>query len=192
MTKLENTAEDLKLKNEILIRLLRLELFKEFEKLNPELSGEDSEIVEFEDRYFSLKLKLQTKLDVFNVSHPITDEARAHTQNSSVVQSVQSISNFRLPKLDISEFSGKFEDWMNFKDLFVSSEHSQTSLSNSQKFQYLKAWTDSQAVLSWLSSPAPIWKPFIANRISKTLNRIPQNRWQYVPTKENPADIGSG
>ncbi|GFT59493.1 DUF1758 domain-containing protein [Nephila pilipes] len=113
----------------------RLEtLFKEFERLDSELSGEDSEIVEFEDRYFSLKLKLQNKLDVFNVSHSITVEA----QNSSAVQSVQSILNFRLPKLDILVFSGKFEDWMNFKDLFVSTVNSQTSLSNSQKFQYLK------------------------------------------------------
>ncbi|GFU09351.1 uncharacterized protein NPIL_296251 [Nephila pilipes] len=136
MTRLENTVEDLILKNEILIRLQRLErLFKEFERLDSELSGEDSEIVEFEDRYFSLKLKLQNKLHAFNVSNPITVEA----QNSSVVQSVQSISNFQLPKLNIPVFSGKFEDWMNFKDLFVSTVHSQTSMSNSQKFQYLKS-----------------------------------------------------
>ncbi|GFT03175.1 uncharacterized protein NPIL_305551 [Nephila pilipes] len=134
MTRLENTAEDLILKNEILIRLQRSELFKEFERLDSELSGEDSETVGFEDRYFPLRLKLQNKLDAFNVSYPITDEA----QNSSVVQSVQSISNFRLPKLNIPVFSGKFEDWMNLKDLFVSTVHSQISLSNGQKFQYLK------------------------------------------------------
>ncbi|GFS77636.1 uncharacterized protein NPIL_210741 [Nephila pilipes] len=42
-----------------------------------------------------------------------------------------------------------------------------------------------------LSSPPRNWKPFIANRISKILDLIPRNRWQYIPTKENPADIGS-
>ncbi|GFT61493.1 uncharacterized protein NPIL_689901 [Nephila pilipes] len=37
------------------------------------------------------------------------------------------------------------------------------------------AWTDFQVVLSWLFSPPRNWKPFIANRTSKILNRIPQN-----------------
>ncbi|GBM20692.1 hypothetical protein AVEN_105934-1 [Araneus ventricosus] len=58
LTRLENTAEDLSLKNEILIRLQRLpELIKEFEKLNSELSVEDSEIVEFEDRLQDASVK---------------------------------------------------------------------------------------------------------------------------------------
>ncbi|GBM58789.1 hypothetical protein AVEN_179338-1 [Araneus ventricosus] len=134
LTRLENTAEDLMLKNEILISLQRSEeLIKEYEKLDAEVSVEDSEIVEFEDRYFSLKLKLQNKIDALNVSHSTTVER----QNCPVV--VQSNSNFRLPKINIPLFSGKFEDWMNFKDLFLSTVQSQTSLSNSQKFQYLKA-----------------------------------------------------
>ncbi|GFU17360.1 uncharacterized protein NPIL_420711 [Nephila pilipes] len=52
-------------------------------------------------------------------------------------------------------------------------------------------WTDSQVVLSWLSSPPRNWKPLIANKTSEILDCIPQNRWRYVPNKENPADIGS-
>ncbi|CAL1293798.1 unnamed protein product [Larinioides sclopetarius] len=42
-----------------------------------------------------------------------------------------------------------------------------------------------------LSAPPQSWKPFIANRTSEILDRIPRSRWRYVPTKENPADIGS-
>ncbi|KAF8790738.1 hypothetical protein HNY73_005714 [Argiope bruennichi] len=49
----------------------------------------------------------------------------------------------------------------------------------------------SRVVLSWLSSPPRNWKPFVANRTSEILDLIPQNRWRYVPSKENPADIGS-
>ncbi|GFS91345.1 uncharacterized protein NPIL_180431 [Nephila pilipes] len=50
---------------------------------------------------------------------------------------------------------------------------------------------DFQVVLSWISSPPRNWKPFIVNKISEILDRIPLNRWRYVPTKENLAVIGS-
>ncbi|GFT62973.1 uncharacterized protein NPIL_684911 [Nephila pilipes] len=38
------------------------------------------------------------------------------------------------------------------------------------------ACTDSQVVLSWLFSPPRNWKPFLSNRTSEILDRIPQNR----------------
>ncbi|GFT03179.1 uncharacterized protein NPIL_305571 [Nephila pilipes] len=53
------------------------------------------------------------------------------------------------------------------------------------------ACTDSQVVFSWLCSPSRNWKSFIANRTTEILDRIPQNRWRYVPTKKSPADMGS-
>ncbi|GFW01667.1 uncharacterized protein TNCV_4085821 [Trichonephila clavipes] len=46
--------------------------------------------------------------------------------------------SIRLPKLSIPQFNGQFKDWINFKDLFVSTVHSQVSISNVEKFQYLK------------------------------------------------------
>ncbi|GFY66743.1 uncharacterized protein TNIN_155131 [Trichonephila inaurata madagascariensis] len=46
-------------------------------------------------------------------------------------------------------------------------------------------------VLSWLSSPPRNWKPFVANRTSEILGIIPCKQWRYVPSKENPADLGS-
>ncbi|GFX33392.1 integrase catalytic domain-containing protein [Trichonephila clavipes] len=51
------------------------------------------------------------------------------------------------------------------------------------------AWTDSQVVLSWLSSHLRNWKPYIANRTSEILDLVPADSWRYVPTKMNPADI---
>ncbi|GFT57304.1 DUF1758 domain-containing protein [Trichonephila clavipes] len=51
------------------------------------------------------------------------------------------------------------------------------------------AWTDSQVVLSWLSSHPKNWKPYIANRKSEILDFVPADSWRYVPTKMNPADI---
>ncbi|GFX59087.1 DUF5641 domain-containing protein [Trichonephila clavipes] len=53
------------------------------------------------------------------------------------------------------------------------------------------AWTGSQVVLSWLSSPPRNWKPFVTNRTSEIMDIIPCKKWRYVPLKENPADLGS-
>ncbi|GFX18806.1 DUF1758 domain-containing protein [Trichonephila clavipes] len=54
---------------------------------------------------------------------------------------------------------------------------------------YFYAWTDSQVVLSWLSSHPRNWKPYIANRTSEILDLVPADSWRYVPTKMIPADI---
>ncbi|GFQ74886.1 DUF5641 domain-containing protein [Trichonephila clavata] len=56
---------------------------------------------------------------------------------------------------------------------------------------HFDAWTDSQVVLSSLSSHPRNWKPYIANRTSGVLDLVPADSWRYVPTKMNPADIAS-
>lgn len=53
------------------------------------------------------------------------------------------------------------------------------------------AWTDSAVVLAWLSAHPRKWTCFIANRTSEILNVLPRSFWNYVPSKENPADIAS-
>ncbi|GFR10589.1 fatty acyl-CoA reductase wat [Trichonephila clavata] len=135
MTRLESSFDELNTKNEISIRLSRLDgLFKEFERLDSTLSLEESELEKFEERYFNLSAKFNDKLDELNVLN------LSGTQNSvaSSITSNSNISNFRLPKLSIPQFSGNFKDWVNFKDLFVSTVHSLISLPNIEKFQYLK------------------------------------------------------
>ncbi|GFT81907.1 uncharacterized protein TNCV_3908821 [Trichonephila clavipes] len=110
------------------------DLFKEFERLDSNLSLEESELQEFEERYFYLNAKFNDKLDELNVQN------QGRTQNSvaSSITSNSNVVNFRLPKLSIPQFNGHFKDWINFKDLFVSTVHSQVSISNAEKFQYLK------------------------------------------------------
>ncbi|GFR08092.1 hypothetical protein TNCT_50221 [Trichonephila clavata] len=59
MTRLESSFDELNTKNEISIRLSRLDgLFKEFEQLDSTLSLEESELEEFEERYFNLSGKI--------------------------------------------------------------------------------------------------------------------------------------
>ncbi|GFT73216.1 nucleic-acid-binding protein from transposon X-element [Trichonephila clavipes] len=67
LTRLENTFDEINTRNEISIRLSTLDdLLKEFERLDSTLSLEESEINEFEERYFYLNAKFNDKLDELN------------------------------------------------------------------------------------------------------------------------------
>ena len=48
-------------------------------------------------------------------------------------------AHVRLPKLNLSTFSGKYDEWFMFFNTFNSVIYSNTSFSNTQKFQYLRA-----------------------------------------------------
>ena len=50
------------------------------------------------------------------------------------------------------------------------------------------AWTDSIVCLHWLSA-AVKYKQFVSNRVKKINEKY--YVWRYVPSEENPADIGS-
>ena len=50
-------------------------------------------------------------------------------------------------------------------------------------------WSDSYDVLWWIKQPGKKFKPFIANRVGSIQELTSINKWRYVPTKENPADV---
>ncbi|CAB3978871.1 Hypothetical predicted protein [Paramuricea clavata] len=50
-------------------------------------------------------------------------------------------------------------------------------------------WLDSTVVLYWLQGNGR-YKPFVQNRVNK-IHQHPNISWHYVPTKDNPADLGS-
>ena len=53
------------------------------------------------------------------------------------------------------------------------------------------AWTDSTVVLSWLAGDPRRFKPYVANRVSRIVDRIAPNRWRHVSGVDNPADCAS-
>ncbi|GFX48473.1 uncharacterized protein TNCV_583731 [Trichonephila clavipes] len=168
LTRLENTFDAINTRNEISIRLSRLDdLLKEFERLDSTLSLEESELQEFEERYFNLKAKFNDKLDELNARN------LGRTQNSvaSSITSNSNVSNFRLPKLSIPQFSG------NFKDIFVSTVHSQVSISNIEKFQYLKGLLNNEPAS--LIKHIPISNDSYEETCQKLLDRY-DNKKQIV------------
>ncbi|XP_075163141.1 uncharacterized protein LOC142235769 [Haematobia irritans] len=52
-------------------------------------------------------------------------------------------------------------------------------------------WTDSSIVLGWLSKPPWNWETYVANRTSQIHSLVPNAKWRHVPTRDNPADIGT-
>ncbi|XP_071053632.1 uncharacterized protein [Onthophagus taurus] len=48
-------------------------------------------------------------------------------------------------------------------------------------------WSDSTVALSWICSHPGRWKDFVRNRIID----LPQAKWSYVPSQDNPADLAS-
>ena len=61
------------------------------------------------------------------------------------------------------------------------------------EFSEVHFWTDSTTVLHWVTNPDLQLKAFVANRVAKVIEGSKElcATWNYVPTKENPADIGS-
>ncbi|XP_063436092.1 uncharacterized protein LOC134717532 [Mytilus trossulus] len=57
-----------------------------------------------------------------------------------------------------------------------------------ETFSEIQFWSDSQIVLSWLSSVKP-QRQFIKNRIEEITSLCGDNVWRYCPTKDNPADL---
>ena len=66
-------------------------------------------------------------------------------------------------------------------------KHCEDNLKN-LNFSRKVAWTDSTTVLCWLQSKGT-YSRYVRNRVEK-IKETPLD-WNYVPTKDNPADIGS-
>ncbi|XP_076638806.1 uncharacterized protein LOC143350669 [Colletes latitarsis] len=59
---------------------------------------------------------------------------------------------------------------------------------HSRKITKRVFWTDSCTVLSWLRSDYRTYKAFVAHRLGEIDDLTSQNEWQWIPSKENPAD----
>ena len=81
---------------------------------------------EVEERYCSLTGFLQTKLKGFVVTGSPESNASA-----------EPLMKVKLPQLSIPMFSGHLQDWVAFKDTFLSLVGNSPTMPNNQKFHYL-------------------------------------------------------
>lgn len=119
----------------------------------------------------------------------ILDRKKAgSTTSSEIVASAPSAPNIRLPKICIEKFSGTYEEWPTFKDMFCSLIHNNATLDDVQRMHYLKSLLCGEAehlvrhIPITSSNYAECWsllvsryenKRFLANRL---LNRLINQR----------------
>ncbi|KYN13736.1 hypothetical protein ALC57_14065 [Trachymyrmex cornetzi] len=100
---------------------------------------DDAEVndrITFEEAFYSLAARIR-ELTISTPSIRGSSAVLTSTSNSS--GATESLSHVRLPKLSLPSFSGKYDEWFPFPDMFNAVIHLNSALSNAQKLQYLKS-----------------------------------------------------
>src|SRR3978361_764680 len=128
--------------NEFIVR--ETQLVRAFEKyceiqdeIEDESDDECTDRVEIESKYLSL-CSLIISI-VGDRSQKTPAQSSAPQQQTSSASGSSHHSYVKLPSLDIPTFTGKFEDYPPFRDLFSALIDSNNSISNAQKLMYLKS-----------------------------------------------------
>ncbi|XP_068148293.1 uncharacterized protein [Drosophila tropicalis] len=113
------------------------------------------------------------------------------SSSSSGSQSVATAAprDCELPKINIKPFGGDYKEWHAFKDLFESTIHGKTTLTNIQKFYHLKSCVigeaailiqhlpvvDANYVTAWKSLSDRYEKPrYLVNLLMDTFTALPK------------------
>jgi hypothetical protein len=100
----------------------------------------------------------------------------------SVVPTPKPLDLVKLPRIQLPSFSGSYQEWSSFSDLFISTVHSNASLAGAQKLQYLKSSLSGDAASLIKSFPVtdarlhaatgePRSRSFLVQRISLAIQR---------------------
>ncbi|XP_047996386.1 uncharacterized protein LOC125234220 [Leguminivora glycinivorella] len=98
-----------------------------------------------EEEYFMIKGELSDTIDLFNKSTAVRENPQPHPQNNTSDVNKQSTQDVKLPKVILPQFSGNYEEWTSFRDLYTSLVHNKPSLSKVQKLHYLKSSVTGEA-----------------------------------------------
>lgn len=105
----------------------------------------DSKQINYRDTFVNLYFELMTIAeDKLLIESKCNNEIMRDLNNGP---GVTAYSNFiRLKLLEVPVFNGRFEDWAAFKEIFESLIHDNNTLTNVQKFHYLKTSLSADAI----------------------------------------------
>lgn len=84
-------------------------------------------------------------MDAIDKVRPRDDPSAAVGAPASVFAENYRHDTLRLPKINLPTFSGGYESWRSFHDMFISLVHTNTALSEVQKLHYLKSRVNGEA-----------------------------------------------
>ncbi|XP_037049571.1 uncharacterized protein LOC119083867 [Bradysia coprophila] len=135
--------------NELIQRLENVkQLFTEFKQNQEQVEescGEDNIDVQFtmrgqvEDYFFYCCSRFNEAIDYLKAKKQDKDKEHANKNAPSQQQEV------KLPRIELTPFSGLYEDWTSFKDLYTTLIHDNKSIANDQKLHYLKTNVEGDA-----------------------------------------------
>uniref|UniRef100_A0A6P7FJF0 Uncharacterized protein LOC114330028 n=1 Tax=Diabrotica virgifera virgifera TaxID=50390 RepID=A0A6P7FJF0_DIAVI len=85
-----------------------------------------------------LGLQIKAIIKKLILSRRPTDTSDSRSVNGSIAAGPTNTSNIKLPPLNLATFDGSFDQFLFFRDSFNSIINDDTSLSNVQKFHYLR------------------------------------------------------
>jgi len=89
----------------------------------------------FEEAFYTLSAKIR---EMLLSASPSRHAAASLPSTSGAHENSGTLNRVRLPEIKLPTFSGKYDEWFPFFDTFNSLIHSNASLSNIQRFQYLR------------------------------------------------------
>lgn len=112
--------------------------WSEYNTVQSEIQGIDpaecDDRIQFENAFYALSADMRAIINMA-IGPPVS---RGSASPVSDFANVNQISNVRLPKLNLPTFSGKYEGWFSFHDIFSKTIGGNPSITDSQRFQYLK------------------------------------------------------
>nr|CAH7764842.1 unnamed protein product [Callosobruchus chinensis] len=123
---------------------LRLEkvipIYDDFYKMQNQIEfhedADEDEITRFESLYFELTSSMQALCNKFKDASISgrSDSVRSVQSNQNNVESL-----VRLPPIKLPTFNGHYDSWLEFKDCFLALVNNNNSLTDIQRFYYLRS-----------------------------------------------------
>ena len=122
-------------------RMGRLEeIWNKYEEIQGRLEDIDSDSSkhddfrnDFETKFYDLNVKMQRIID----EHDVKNSEEVHSTDASEQGNPNSHNSSKLPAIRLPIFSGHYDHWISFSDMFRAMIHENDSLPEIQKFNYL-------------------------------------------------------
>ncbi|XP_058465493.1 uncharacterized protein LOC131439026 [Malaya genurostris] len=152
--------EDTRHSSELASRLEKLEpLWEKIDEAMTETELADSEEGAAGERYVKDRVEFQNKF--FTLKGFLVSKLRDNPEHNGAFPASQLLEStitpthphVKLPLISLPKFSGNVEEWLAFRDLFVSLIHFSSDLPDIEKFHYLRSQLEGEALAVISSLP---------------------------------------